>query len=108
MKYVFSLMLLVSNAFAGSPQGVPIMTNTTVGTSSTVALAANKDRGYLIVQNNGSSTCLISFGTAISGSEGLHIEAGQNYEPTTGFIKSAIYMKCNLASQPIQFAEANY
>mgnify|MGYP003657348207 CR=1 FL=1 len=54
-----------------------------VTTSSYVALAANPGRVYLLIQNNdtGSSTIRVKFNSAITGTEGVVITAGGNYEP---------------------------
>ena len=77
-----------------SPQGVPGRTAVTVGNASTLVIGANINRGYLIIQNQGSVTCQLVFGAAITGSEGLKIQTNQNYEPVEAFVKSAVYMKC--------------
>jgi hypothetical protein len=110
MKRVFPIclgFLITVSAFAGSPHTVPIMTAVTVGTSSQLALAANQYRGYLIIQNQGTSTCLVSFGSPITGNHGLQIAANQNYEPVEAFVKSAVYMQCG-SNSTIEFAETNY
>lgn len=108
MKYVLFLLSICSFVYAGSPQGFPALTTTVVGTGVSTALAANKDRGYLIIQNNGSGNCWMKFGTTMSGVEGLVIGSGQNYEPSQSFIKSALFMRCTVAGSSIVMVEANW
>lgn len=107
-RCVIFLMSLSGVLFAGSPQGVPVETTTIVGTSGVQVLAANADRGYLIVQNNGTGNCFIKFTGAITGSEGLIIGSGQNFEPTTAFIKKSLNMRCASAGSSIVTLETNY
>jgi hypothetical protein len=59
--------------------GSPV-TVTVTGTSTQV-LAANSLRSYLIIQNNGSQNAIIKFGSAQTGTEGIVIIPGGNYEP---------------------------
>lgn len=106
--FLFVLAVLPQLVMAGSPQAAPVHSQTTVGTSSVLALAANKDRGYLIIQNKGGDSCQVKFGSAITGTEGISITAGQYYEPVEAFIKSAVYMKCSGAGNDIVFLEGNW
>lgn len=109
MKLLLLALLLVgAPLLAGTPQGVPVLTTTVVGTSSVQALAANKNRGYLIIQNNGSGDCWMKPSSSQTGLEGLVIGAGENYEPVSAFIKSSIYMRCAATGSSIVFLEANY
>jgi hypothetical protein len=107
MKYFLIVLSVLSSIAIASPQGVPVMTYINVGTSPVTALAANKNRGYLIMQNNGSGSCQVSFTTPIVADEGLIIRTLQNYEPEESFTKSPVYMKCSVGSS-IVFLETNF
>lgn len=100
---VFPLLI-----WAGSPQGFPVESSTLVGTTPVTALASNKDRGYLIIQNNSSGQCQVKFASAVSGTEGLILGSGQNYEVNAAFLKSPVYMRCATAASSIVFLESNY
>jgi len=109
MKYL--LFLFVSITAFGSPQGVPGEATATCGTSSGVLVAANPNRGYLILQSQGSDTtghCHVKFGVPITGTEGMIVNSGQNWEVVQGFLKQAVYCKCDSASQVFEIAWTNY
>jgi hypothetical protein len=108
MKNILLILGLLSTSLWASPQGVPVNTTTVVGTDSIEALAANKNRGYLIMQNNGSGNCWVKFGSAQTGLEGLVLGASQNYEPVESFSKSSVYMRCAASGSSIVFLETNY
>ena len=107
MKLLLITLAFVPFIFAGSPQSVSVMTSASIGTASAVALAANGNRGYLLIQNNGSVTCQVKFGSAITSTEGVQLTAGQYYEPWVA-PKEAVYMKCAGAATPIQLVEGNW
>lgn len=102
------LFFVSSVVLAGSPQSVPVHSQASIGTSSTLALAANKDRGYLMIQNKGGDSCQVKFGSAITGTEGILITAGQYYEPVEAFLKSAVYMSCTGSGNNVVFLEGNW
>lgn len=54
-----------------------------VATTSVMALAENTYRRYLIVQNLGSASVYIKFGSAHDATEGLVVVSGGNYELLT-------------------------
>lgn len=101
-------VMAVAAMVYGSPQSVLSETQQFVGTGSSLVLNTNKDRGYLIIQNNGSSVCNVKFGSAITGTEGFLLQTQQNYEVQDGYPKTSVYMKCNTASQPIELMEGNF
>lgn len=108
MKYLLTVFLMAASVCHGSPQGVPSESTVVVGLTPVTALPANKDRGYLIIQNNGvTGFCQIRFSTAIVGTEGIILAATQNYEPNGAFVKSPVYMRCSVSSS-IVFVEANF
>ncbi len=105
------LFLFISAIAIGSPQGVPGEVTATCGTSSGVLVAANQYRGYLILQSQGSDTtghCHIKFGSAITGTEGMIVNSGQNWEVVEGFLKAAVYCKCDSPAQTFEIAWTNY
>jgi hypothetical protein len=111
MKHnILALLVMFSlSAYAGSPQGVPVMTKSTVGTADSIPLAANLNRGYLLIQNQGNTTCLVAFGvSSLASTGGVQLGAGQYYEPVEAYMKSAVHMSCSLSGQTIQFIETNW
>jgi hypothetical protein len=108
MKYILIALGMCSIILIASPQGFPVHTNTVISGTSTVLLATNKDRGYLLVQNNGAVDCQMKFGSPItSDNDGVVISSGQNYEAINAYIKSSVYMKC-ASGASIAAVEANY
>ena len=110
MKYFILIgsALVFSYVCMGSPQGFPVHTNTVVGNTSTQVVATNKDRGYILVQNNGAVACQLKFGGAITAdNDGVVIDGGENYEAINSYIKSPIYMKCT-ANASVAVVESNY
>lgn len=108
MKYVLTAIAILCSIAIASPQGVPVNTTYVVGTSSVEALAANKNRGYLLIQNNGSDSCWAKFGATQTSREGVVIGAGENYEMVNAYIKSSVYMICGATGSSIVFVESNY
>lgn len=102
------LLLLFPALLIASPQGVPKLTVTTVGTTSVTALAANPYRGYLIMQNQSGASCIMSPVSPLVSPDGIQIDSGQNYEVQQSYIKSAIYMQCGAAGSRIVFLETNF
>lgn len=82
MKMIFvlftTLFLFVPKCFAiyfGAPVSV------TVTGTSTMEMAANGIRQYLIIQNTGSVPVIVKFGSIQTAGEGVVIPAGGAYEP---------------------------
>lgn len=107
MRLIIGLMAF-SQLLLASPQGVPALTSTTVGVTSTVALAANPYRGYLIMQNQGPYSCVMAPASSVVSPNGILVLSGQNYELQQAFIKSAISVQCGGSSSRIVFLEANF
>lgn len=107
-KTLIVLGIALCALVVASPQGVPVHTNSVVGVTSTEYLAANKNRGYIIIQNNGAGNCQIKFGSAISSdNDGVVIGPSQNYEAVNAYIKSSVYAKCTVSSS-LAAIESNY
>lgn len=106
-RLLFLLALIPTLGYA-SPQGIPIHTTKVVSTANITVLSANPNRGYLIIQNNGSGNCQLKFGTSITGTEGMILGAGLNFEPNQAYIKSALYMKCTVSGSSICLLESNW
>lgn len=102
------LLLFVSLSLFASPQGEPVHSEATVTSTASLALAANKNRGYLLIQNKGSVSCYVRFGSTFTGTNGVLITTGQYYEPVSAFVKSAVYVVCASGSNTIHFAETNW
>lgn len=90
-----SILLLLLLALPCSAQTVvQSQTEATATTTSASALGADQYRSYLLIQNKGSVTIYVKFGSASTGTEGIAIVSGGNYEPYAApigeiFIKSA-------------------
>lgn len=109
MKKLFLILLLIPVALMGSPQGVPqSITVATVGTSSVTALPANPYRGYLLMQHQGTGSCIMSPVAPLVSPDGIIITPGQNYEMQQAFLKSAVYFQCANAGNRIVFLETNF
>lgn len=109
MKWFLIILLGVVSAMCiASPQSFLSETQQFVGTGSSLILNSNKDRGYLIIQNNGSSLCNLKFANPITGTEGFVLQSGQNYEVQEGYPKTSVYMKCNTAAQSVETMETNF
>lgn len=111
MKLILGLQLLFAINCYASPQGVPVQSTVSCGISSGVLVAANPNRGYLIMQNQGSDStghCHLKAGSAITGTEGLIVNSGQNYETVEAFTKQVWYCKCDSAAQTFEVLQTNY
>lgn len=69
-------------------------------TTSTLALAKDNARKYLLIQNTGANDILVKFDSAHSASEGIKIIAGGNYEPLIA-PTSAIYIKTSSSTSTV-------
>lgn len=108
MKLLLTVLILFSGLAGASIDTVDIKTQTVVSatTTSTLALATNKDRRYLLIQNNGAVTVYVKFGSAHSGTEGVWIVAGGNYEPYKAPLES-IYLKSASGTADVTIISAN-
>lgn len=110
MKIVLGLVLF-SVVLWASPQGVPVQSTTTCGTTPALMLAANPNRGYLLFQNQGSDTsghCRFKAGAIMVSGVGLWVDSGQNYETVEAYTKKAWYCQCDNDSQTIEILETNW
>lgn len=66
----------------------------TVTNASQQFAVADPERNYVIIQNRGSVSILVTFGAAVStaGTEAIEISAGGAYEPAKG-IRDTVNMK---------------
>lgn len=82
MRTLFLLATLMLS-FMASAQSVvfaaPVTITATV--TSSVLLAPNGKRVYLLVVNNGAQAVTLKFGSVQSGSEGIVVPSGGVYEP---------------------------
>lgn len=98
MKFILLFVLLFSRVgFAQvnfqTDHQVALKTQTvfTAG-ASTLILAANSKRGYLLIQNLGATSIIVKFGSTIATTEGVSIPAGGNYEMYR-VLKTSVYVK---------------
>lgn len=109
MRILF--LLLFPLVCFGSPQGVPAQSTATCGVVSSIFIASNPNRGYLLFQNQGSDTtghCYFKAGATVVGTGGLIVNSGQNYETVEAFTKQAWYCRCDSAAQTIEVLQTNY
>lgn len=78
---------------------------TATGTSA-VAVAANQNRKYLLIQNNGSASVYLKPAVVHSGTEGIVLIAGGVWEPLSVPV-DAIYAKSASGSQALVIQEGN-
>lgn len=105
MKILLSLFLVAGFAFAEPTiLNNQILVSATV--TSTLRLAANKNRKYLIIINNGSQTVYVKMGSAHTTTEGIPIVAGGNWEPIQTPIDS-VYLKSASGTQSVSINEGN-
>jgi hypothetical protein len=101
---LFSIFAGCEPAIAQAIRPVHIYGQTvvSVGTTSALAVGANSNRVFLLVQNNGSASVTLAFGGASS--NGIVIPAGGAFEPT--FAPSdSIYLVSGSASQSVIIVE---
>lgn len=104
MKKVLCLLLyfITLKAYAGS-ESVFIMDQQSfvVTTTSTKALDQNAVLNYLLIQNKGTDSIYVKFGSAQTNpGEGVLIPAGGNYEPIHALANS-IWLESASGSQPV-------
>lgn len=90
LKIFAALTLLFSSlSLAGGNQwGQTQMTSPTITGTSTQLLAFNPSRCYLLIQNNGATSIIVKLGSVQSGTEGVVIISGGNWEPPIAPINS--------------------
>lgn len=102
--YLLSFIVAILFALPCSAQvaatNITQMVSVNATTTSTKVLNADVGRNYLIIQNNGSASVIVKFGSVQSGSEGIVIIAGGNYEPVKA-ITNSVYVKSASGSQAL-------
>jgi hypothetical protein len=78
----------------------------TATTTSTLAMAKNNMRGYLIIVNTGSVTVYAKFGSAHSATEGIPIPAGGSYEPIQAPVNS-VYLVTASSTSAVTLLQGN-
>jgi hypothetical protein len=104
MKLIIVSFFTLSSALAVTNWKEPVTYSAT--TTSGVALAANTQRNYLMMQNKGSSDVYIKGGSVHSGTEGITLSAGSSWEPEEAPVGS-IYIKASTGTQSISIIEGN-
>lgn len=90
LSLLLLFLLVTMDAFGAS--GIKTQTTANASGTSTLLLAENRSRNYILIQNRGATNVYIKFNSAHSGTEGIEIVAGGNWEPPEA-PKNAIYMK---------------
>ena len=104
MQMIFLLIsLLTPRLFANNVMfGAPVSASVT--TSSARIMPQNGLRTYLIIVNTGSNPAIVKFGSVQSGTEGIPIPAGGNYEPFEA-PSSSIYAVTASSTTTLQIVE---
>jgi hypothetical protein len=100
-KIFLSLLFSVCAFAGGFAVSVNSVATATVTTSSALMYAGDAKLNYIIIQNLGPSDIIIKPGSVQSGSEGITIPSGGNYEPIKGFI-DPIYAKTASGSATVK------
>ena len=106
MKIFLCLIFTISFQFASAQSFYATPTAGTATTTSTLALAQNTMRKYLIIQNTGSNIISVKFGSVQSGTEGIWIVGGGSYEPIVAPANS-IYMKATSGTSDYTIIQGN-
>lgn len=102
---VASCFMVQSRAHAGGfSVDASGLTTATVTTTSALLVAADPQRNYLIIQNNGATNVIVKFGSIQSASEGIIIPPGGNYEPFKGF-RNSVFAKSASATDSVTVQE---
>ena len=102
MKILISLMLVFSTKVFANSQAVPLSVVAT--TTSTQVLPYNNLRSYLLIQNIGSNTIVVKMNSAQTGTEGVQIPPGGNYEPY-GAPVNAVYIETLTGSSAVTIVQ---
>lgn len=96
------LVLLFAGAVSANDGPINLQTQSDVSVTTTSAahVSASSSRRYLLIQNKGSTSIYVKFGSAHSASEGIEIIAGGNFESLKPPI-DAIYLKSASGTQTV-------
>lgn len=98
------ISLLFSISVHAANFAVKTQSTVTATTTSTLAVATNKKRSYLMLVNNGAVNVLVKLGSAHAGSEGISIVAGGYYEPVVA-PRDSIYLKSTSSTASVFILE---
>lgn len=105
MKYILSVFVLLFSIL-GQAGGFAVSINSMVTASvtgtSTLIMPADPYRNYLLIQNLGTASIIVKFGSVQTASEGITIVGGGAYEPIKGMFDS-IYAKSASGTQSAVF-----
>ncbi len=105
MSILISLFLMVPAAFAVQDSiYMKQQLVVTVTTGSTKEMDENLLRKYLLIQNNGTTNVIVKLASTQSGSEGVVIVPGGNWEPSKA-PTSALYMKSASSTDSVLIIE---
>ena len=103
MKYL-ALSFLFSLSTLAAEMRAPVVFAAT--TTSAQALAFNPTRCTLIIQNDGPGIIRVKGGAAHTGSEGVKIQNGGNWEPPVG-PKDAIFIKTQSSTATVDIIQGD-
>lgn len=88
-----SLYVFADQNSAPTSVGAANQTTFACTASSALAFTGNKERAYILIENeDAANTAIVKFGSAIASSEGVLLQPKQMYEPHPA-LKGAIYCK---------------
>lgn len=114
MRFIGMISILFFLFLSAMPEGhavyqpkqfaIKSQSDVTATTVSTSVAAAEPSRGYLLIQNKGAVNVYLKFGSAHSGTEGILIVPGGNWEPPQ-VPTDAIYLKSASSTAVVQILE---
>lgn len=94
MKSMLFVFLTIFGAIAGAQTGYNVPITQALTTSNTQVLQVNAQRTYLLIQNTGSNSIVVSFDNT---NPGLTIASGGSWEPGKAPINS-VYLKSSTST----------
>jgi len=106
MRFLILLALLIPSLAFPVSNSTGILTQSALNATitSTKILSRNDLRTYLLIQNVGTDTIIVKFNSVQSGSEGIQIPAGGNYEPVLT-PKDSVWIESASGSQAFMILE---
>jgi hypothetical protein len=103
MKYLLALLLSVPCFGISDKYSIKTQADASISTSA-LQLPFRASRSYLLVQNKGTDSVIVKFGSVHSASEGILILPGGNYEPAKVPVDS-MYLKASSGTQVVAIIE---
>ena len=80
MKILMLILFILTASFAQAKTQVKPLVEITATSTASIGLSANHNRNYLLIQNLGPDDVYLKFISAPTGTDGIKIPLGGNYE----------------------------